>query len=747
MKKIILSIDGMTCSACSSGLEKYLNKQEGVIEAAVSLVLSNAMITYDEKILDVSKLEEFVSKAGFKSLGEFKEIKIDEKSKLEMIIFGIMSVIALISIMMCSSNIYKAVTGTEIHSHNGILSFIFAIIFLIYGFDIIKDGYKNLVHYTPNMDTLVSIGVLSSFIYSLYSFYMIQKGHTEHSSGLYFDSCVLIIYFVKLGKMINKFGRNEAKKAIKELVQITPENARLKIGEEEKKVTIDEIQKGDIVICRPGEKIAVDGEIVFGEAHLNEAFITGESKASKKKIGQKVVAGSFNYDGYLEYRAEKIGKESTISEIVRLVVEASNSKPTIAKLVDKVSSSFIKFVMLAATITLLAYLALGFSNAEALMAFVTVLVVACPCSLGLATPFVMVVAESDCLKKGILVKSTAILEEIEKVTTVVFDKTGTLTYGELKIAEIINFSDLEEKKLLQVSGSLESNSSHPISKAFTSYMKDNKIEKIDVKEFKDISGLGIVGFVNDNEVILGNSKILEKYNIENNYKTDELKLSENGNSIVYIVIDRKISGLVGINDIVRDNAKEVVAKLKENNIEPIMLTGDNKETSNKIAKEVGIDNIISNVMPNEKVKVIKDLKLENKYVMMCGDGINDSPALATADIGVSLKSGTEIAMDSADIILTQNDLSSLLRLKEISKRSIKKIKQNLFWAFFYNILMIPLAAGILRPIGIVLNPMLASLAMSLSSATVIINSGILIGGTLFFDEYVAELEEGEKSKE
>ena len=727
MKKIVLSIEGMTCSACSNGLEKYLNKQEGIKQASVNLVMANASIEYDENILNVKKLNEFVKKAGFKSLGEFKEIKIEGKNKKEKIIFIIFTILAIIFMYIAMGHMVNLPTPGFIDVNENPVGYticllIFAILFIIYGFDILKNGYKNLIHKTPNMDTLVSIGVLSSFLYSIYSMILIINGDTSAIHNLYFESAGMVVYFVKLGRYLDGMSKDKTKEAIQELVKITPEKATIKREGKELTVTIDEVQKGDIVVSKPGERISVDGKITVGRAHLDESFITGESKPANKTVGEKVIAGSINYDGYIEYEAEKIGRESTISEIVKLVVEASNTKAPIAKIADKVSSYFVPAVMVIAILTFLVYLILGYNFAESLTTFVTILVVACPCSLGLATPLAIVVAEGLCASNGILVKKSEILENAQKTDTIVFDKTGTLTYGTLKISEIKNYTQIENNDLLQLVGSIESKSTHPIAKAFTNYLEENKIPMLEVKEFGNVSGYGIIGKVNNQKMIIGNAKILESFNIENIYEDDEKELARSGNSIVYVVQENKIIALIGVNDIIKSNAKEVIKELKENGINTIMLTGDNKETAEKIAKDIEITNVISNVLPAQKTQVIKELKSENKKVMMCGDGINDSPALATADIGVSVKSGTDIAMDSSDVILTRNNLDSILKLINISKNTIRIIKQNLFWAFFYNVLMIPIAMGILKPLGLSINPMIASFAMVISSLTVIINT-------------------------
>ena len=727
MKKIILSIDGMTCSACSNGLEKYLNKQNGIFDASVNLVMANSTITYDEKILDQEKIEKYIKQAGFKSLGIFEEFKVEKKSKSEKNKFIVFTILAILLMYISMGHMINLPTIPLLDLYHNPINYtisllLLTIAFLIYGYDILKNGYKNLIHGIPNMDTLVAIGVISSFIYSLYEMYIIIKGNYHHTMNLYFESAAIVIYFVKLGRYIDGISKDKTKSAIKKLVEITPDKATIEINGIQKQVTLDEIKKGDILIAKPGDKIAVDGEIIEGKTHLDESFITGESKPVTKSIEDKVIAGSLNYDGFIKYKAKKIGKESTISEIVKLVLEASNIKAPIARIADKISGYFVPVVISIAILNFIIYLLLGFGIAEAITTFVTILVVACPCSLGLATPLAIVVSEGLCASNGILVKKSEILENASKINTIVFDKTGTLTYGKLKISKIYNYSELNEKELIQLIGSIEEKSTHPIGKAFTDYMQENKISKLNVENIQNIVGYGIIGEINKEQIILGNRKIIEKFNIENNYIEHEELLTSSGSSIIYAVKSQTIIALIGVNDIVRENAKEVISNITSHNIKTIMLTGDNKETAEKIGKEIGISKVISNVLPSQKAETIQKLKSEGNKVMMCGDGINDSPAITNADIGISVKSGTDIVMDSANVILTKNDLNSILMLINISNKTVKNIKQNLFWAFFYNILMIPVAIGILKPIGIYLNPMLASLAMVLSSLTVILNA-------------------------
>jgi len=727
MKSITLAVDGMTCSACSNGLEKYLNKQNGIFEANVNLVMANATITYDEHILSQEKLEKYIKQAGFKSLGIFKKIDIEKNHKKEKTLFIIFSILAVLLMYISMGHMIGLPTiyflSPEYNPINYAVSLlILTLAFFGYGFDILKNGYKNLIHKIPNMDTLVAIGVVSSFAYSLFGMYMIIIGNMDYVMNLYFESSAIVIYFVKLGRYIDGISKDKTKDAIKKLVEITPNKATIEVDGVLKEVTLDEIKKGDIVVSKAGDKIAVDGEIIEGKTHLDESFITGESKPVTKGVGDKVIAGSLNYDGYIKYRAEKIGKESTVSEIVKLVVEASNTKAPIAKTADKISGYFVPIVIIIATLSLVIYLILGYSFSTALNTFVTVLVVACPCSLGLATPLAIVISEGQCASNGILVKKSEILENASKIDTVVFDKTGTLTYGKLKISQIYNYSNLSNEDIFKLAGSIEEKTTHPIGKAFVEYMQENEIAKSEVTNVENLAGLGLTGEVDNKKIIIGNRKIIDNFKINNTHTIDENTLAQNGNSVVYVATETEILALIGVNDVVRNNAKEFIAQLKKHNIQTIMLTGDNKQTAEKIGEELGIDEVISNVLPSQKAETIRTLKQDGKIVMMCGDGINDSPALTNADIGVSVKSGTDIAMDSSDVILTKNDLESILKLIKISDKTIKNVKQNLFWAFFYNCLMIPVAIGLLSPLGITINPMIASLAMVFSSLTVILNA-------------------------
>lgn len=725
MQKVILSIGGMSCSACSSGFEKYLNKQDGIKNASVNLVLGQALIEYgDDLTLDV--LNRFVKEAGFESLGIYAEKKQEKKKsgKVILIVFSILSILVLYISMshMVHLPVIPFLHIMKYPINYSLCLTLLSIPYLFYGFDIFKNGYKNLIHKSPNMDTLVSIGVLSSFLYSLFGTIMILNGRHEYVENLYFESACIVIYFIKIGRFIDSKSKEKTKEAITDLVQITPTKAILKTTDGEKEITLDEVKKGDILICKPGMKVAVDGVITNGSSHIDESFITGESIPVKKETGSSIVAGSLTIDGYIEYKAERIGKDSTISEIVRLVVEATNTKAPIAKIADKVSGVFVPSIMIIAFLTLIIYLLLGSGINTSLTHFVTVLVVACPCALGLATPLAIVVSEGLCAKNGILVKKSETLENAHKVDTIVFDKTGTLTYGNLKISEIYNYSNYTEKELIRIVASIESKSTHPIANAFVNYANDNKLKLFQINDFKNLTGLGLNAIIEKNKYYIGNNKIIKKLDINNNHIKDEEVLSKQGNSIVYVVENNKVIALIGVKDIVRDNAKKVIKELKKLNKQVIMLTGDNELTANVIVRELGIDEVIANFLPKDKVNKIKELMSSNKKVMMIGDGINDAPSLATANIGVSVSSGTDIANNSADVILMNDNLINLLNLITISNKTIRNIKQNLFWAFFYNICMIPIAIGLFSRWNINMNPMVAGFAMTISSLTVIFNA-------------------------
>ena len=715
MKKIILRIDGMTCSACSSGLEKYLAKQKGIISVNVNLILSLATIEYEN--LNQKDIEKLIARAGFKSTGELKRIEDRENNKeekLQIILFGILALFLMVISMV--PMLLKQLP--LINEQNPILlssiQLIISIIFLWYGRDILKNGFINLFHKIPNMDTLVTFSTLCSFFYSLYNYINLLKGNIHAFHNLYFESVCMVIYFIKLGKWIEKGKISSSQKAIQKLVQITPQTARIKNGKMETIVSLDEVKKGNIIVCKPGEKIAVDGIVKKGKTYVDESFITGESNPVLKEKDSKVIAGSLNYDGYIEYSAEKIGKESTISEIVTIIMEATNQKQKMQKLADKISSIFVPCILILAALTFLIQIIMDYSLHTALIHMVTTLIVACPCALGLAVPLVVVVSNGLCAERGIFIKNSEVLEQGKSIKTIVFDKTGTLTHGKLKVFKTYNYSSYQEEELLNIVANLESHSSHPIHTAF-------KISKpLEVEDFKIRNGIGIEGTIHHKKYQLGNQHLLNHQ--DSTYESHQNHLTKNGCSIIYVLEEDQIIALIGVRDILRENIETTIQKLNDNNLEVIMLTGDNQKTAKIIAEEIGIKKVLAEVLPVNKKEQIELLQKENKNVMMVGDGINDAPALTSATIGVSINSSTDIAQDAADVILMNHDFQNLLALIEISKNAYQVMKQNIFWAFLYNIIMIPIAMGLGESIGLTLSPMLGSIAMTLSSLSVVLNA-------------------------
>ena len=727
MKKVLLKIDGMTCSACSSGLEKYLNKQDGIKQANVNLVMNNANIEYDEQKLTLEQVEKFIEKAGFTCLGIDTFEKESKKKGTEKYKLTAITIILLVILYISMAHMVglPAIPFLNMMHHPvnyAIALLVLTVIVIILGRDILKNGYKNLIHKTPNMDTLVMIGVLASFIYSIYGTIQILKGNTQYVENLYYESAAIVIFFIEIGRYIENKNKDKTKEALKQLMTITPNNATILKDGQEVKVTLDEIKKGDIVICKPGEKIAVDGEVVQGTTHINKSFITGESVPVKREVGSKVIAGSINYEGTIQYRAEKIGKESTVSEIVKLVAQATSTKAPIAKIADKISGYFVPTVLVIAIIIFGIWLIISKDFSVAINIFVSILVVACPCSLGLATPLAIVIASGNASRKGILVKSSETLENAHKVKTICFDKTGTLTKGTLTVSRMYNYSNKDEKELLKDIASLENKSEHPIARAIVNKAQEDNIRLIDVKDFKAIPGFGIEGKTADEKhYLIGNKKLMLENNVELTNSEDEQKLISDGNSILFVSLNKKLVALLGVSDVIKENVPQVITELKSKNIDVVMLTGDNEKTANVIANQIGITNVVANVTPKEKAETINKLK-EKGLVMMCGDGINDSVSLVTANIGVSVSSGTDIARDSAQVVIINDNLERINDLLDISSKTVRNIKQNLFWAFFYNVCMIPIAAGILQPLGITLNPMIAAFSMTISSLTVVLNA-------------------------
>lgn len=713
MKNIILNVGGMTCSGCSAGLEKYLNKQDGIFSASVNLVLATVKIEYDENLLDVNKLNKFIEESGFTSYGEEYN---KNKRKPERFVLLIYTVLTILLMYISMGNMFKIKMPNiiDMHSNSIIYAVSLAVItflYFIYGFDIIKSGIKNLVNKMPNMDSLIMIGVIVNYLYSLFNMILVFRGDMNGLHHLYFEASAMTILFVKIGRFIDKNNRIKATDAVKGLVSVTPKNAVKLVDGEEKTVTINEISKGDIIVCRPGEKIAVDGIVRKGRTNINEALITGESKPVHKEIGDEVIAGSINCNGYIEYEAVRIGRETNISNIVKMVVEATNSKTEIQKFVDKVSGIFVPAIFIIAVLASILNFVIIRDISIAVNVFVTVLVVACPCALGIATPLAMVVSIGKLSKNGIFIKSSESLEILKDIKNVVFDKTGTLTNGKFSIVEK-NISD-ENMLILQ---SIEFNSKHPIAQSICEFSNFNKIE---VTNFREIEGYGLQADIGNTTYYVGSSKFVKEQCINNIYENDEERFLSKGYTIVYLFNNDGVLGIVGLADTVKDGVKDLIQELKNMNKNIYMLTGDNEASAKIIANEIGIDNVESNLTPKQKLVYVSNMNDDTNSVMMVGDGINDSPSLKSAAIGVSVEGGSDISADSSDIILMNSNIGIISLLLKVGKKTNRIIKQNLFWAVFYNCLMIVIATGLL-PIHI--NPMIASMAMMMSSLMVVFNS-------------------------
>ena len=713
MKNVILNVGGMTCSGCSAGLEKYLNKQDGIFSASVNLVLATVKIEYDENLLDVNKLNKFIGEAGFTSYGEEYN---KNKRRPERLVLLIYTVLTILLMYISMGNMFKITMPNIVNMHfNPIIYSIslaaITFLYFIYGFDIIKSGIKNLVHRMPNMDSLIMIGVIVNYLYSLFNMILVFKGDMNGLHHLYFEASAMTILFVKIGRFIDKNNRIKATDAVRGLVSVTPKKAVKLVDGEEKTVTINEISKGDIIVCRPGEKIAVDGIVRKGRTNINEALITGESKPVHKEVGNEVIAGSINCNGYIEYEAVRIGRETNISNIVKMVVEATNSKTEIQKFVDKVSGIFVPAIFIIAVLASILNFVIIKDISIAVNVFVTVLVVACPCALGIATPLAMVVSIGKLSKNGIFIKSSESLEILNGIKNIVFDKTGTLTNGKFSVVDK-NISD-ENMQILQ---SIEFNSKHPIAQSICEFSDFNKIE---VTNFREIEGYGIQADIGNSTYYVGSSKFVKEQCINNIYGNDEEKFLNNGYTIVYLFNNDGVLGIVGLADIVKDGVKELIQELKNMNKNIYMLTGDNEAAAKIIANEIGIDNVESNLTPKQKLVYVSNMNDDTNSVMMVGDGINDSPSLKAAAIGVSVEGGSDVSADSSDIILMNSNIGIISLLLKVGKKTNQIIKQNLFWAVFYNCLMIVIATGLL-PIHI--NPMIASMAMMMSSLMVVFNS-------------------------
>ncbi|MDO4690635.1 MAG: heavy metal translocating P-type ATPase [Fusobacterium sp.] len=739
-KKAELKIEGITCQACVAKIERKLSKTEGVKKAVVNISNNMGNISYDEGQIKLSEIIKIIEKLGYEPKRK-EDLKPDEKVlekrlKKELRKSQIIIIISIIVMYISMGHMVGLPIPTIISpEYNAInfanIQFVLTVIVMFLAGRYYRVGIRQLYFRSPNMDSLIAIGTGAAFLYSLYVTYRIYLGHHHMAHSLYYESATMIIAFIILGKYLENLSKGKTSEAIRKLVNFQSKKANIIRDDKIIEVDIDEVSSGDIVLVKPGEKIPVDGEIIEGHSTVDEAMLTGESIPVEKEKGHKVYSGSINKDGSLRIKTLATKGDTLLSKIAKLVEDAQMTKAPIAKLADRISLYFVPVVIgiaiLSAIIWSLSikynFVKINASPTEfVLTIFVSVLIIACPCSLGLATPTAIMVATGKGAELGILIKSGEGLERLGHIDTVVFDKTGTLTRGEPRLIEIIP-KELDKDEALKIAASLEVNSEHPLGKAIYEEAKEKNLDLYSTENFTSISGRGVIADINGKKYILGNRKLLKDYNIVNNYDEEIKKFEEQGRTAVFLADEKELIGIFTLADIPREESKELVKNLKEKNIDSYMLTGDNYQTAKAMANLLGIENILAEVSPEDKYKKIKELQDEGKRVAMVGDGINDSPALAQANVGIALGSGTDIAIESADIVLMNKNINMVLTAIRLSQATLRNIKQNLFWAFIYNVIGIPIAAGFLYLInGHLLNPMIAGLAMGLSSVSVVTNA-------------------------
>ena len=744
-KKLELKIDGISCQACVAKIERKLSRTDGVEKALVNISNNMADIEYDEKEIKASEIMKIIEKLGYtpKRREDLKDkeeaLRAEKKLKSELTKSKIAIVLSLILMYISMSHMFGLPVPHIIYPVDHIfnyvaIQFIIAVTVMIIGKRFYKVGFRQLFMLSPNMDSLVAVGTSSAFIYSLYISYKIFADNNIHlMHSLYYESAAMIIAFVMLGKYLETLSKGKASAAIKKLVNFQAKKANIIRNGEIVEIDINEVSKGDIVFIKPGEKIPVDGTIIEGHSTIDEAMITGESIPVEKLENDKVYSGSINKDGALKVVVNATEGETLISKIAKLVEDAQMTKAPIARLADKVSLIFVPTVIFIAVFTALLWWFLIKYNVVSvsqnhfefvLTIFISILIIACPCSLGLATPTAIMVGTGKGAELGILIKSGEALEKLNEIDTIVFDKTGTLTEGTPKVIDIVSIGNaLSKDEILKIAASMEVNSEHPLGKAVYDEAKEKNVELYDVKKFLSISGRGVIGEIEEKKYLLGNKKLLLDNGISNLYEEEIHRYELEGKTTILLADEEKLIAFITLADVVRNESIELIEKLKKENIKTYMLTGDNERTAKVIAKKLGIDDVIAEVSPEDKYKKVKDLQEQGRKVVMVGDGVNDSPALAQADVGMAIGSGTDIAIESADIVLMSKDIETILTAIRLSKATIKNIKENLFWAFFYNSCGIPIAGGLLYLFtGHLLNPMLAGLAMGLSSVSVVTNA-------------------------
>ena len=732
MRDYTFKVEGMSCSACANRVERITKKIDGVESANVNFATEKLTVRVDAEKVRYSDIKLAVDKAGFKLIKEDDEVKEASKKKdeskllLNRFIFSLIFTVPLLIISMghmVGMPLPSIINPMKNPLNFALVQLVLTIPVMVAGYKFYKIGYKNLFKLSPNMDSLIAIGTSAAVAYGLFAIYKILNGETHYAMHLYFESAVVILTLITLGKYLEAVSKGKTSEAIKKLMGLAPKTATIIKDGKELSIPIDEVIVGDVILVKPGEKLPVDGEIIEGSTSIDESMLTGESIPVEKNIGNTVIGASINKSGFIKYKATKVGKDTALAQIVKLVEEAQGTKAPIAKMADIIAAYFVPTVIGLAIIATIGWLIAGETTVFALTIFISVLVIACPCALGLATPTAIMVGTGKGAENGVLIKGGEALETTYKIDTIVFDKTGTITEGKPKVTDII-CQGIKEEEVLALAASAEKGSEHPLGEAIVKEAEDKNLELKKIEDFKAVPGHGIEVTIEGKDILLGNKKLM----IENNIDIESLhaesdNLAAEGKTPMYIAINNKLSGIIAVADTVKENSKAAIEELKKMNVKVAMITGDNKKTAEAIAKSVGIDMVLAEVLPEDKANEVKKLQEKNRKVAMVGDGINDAPALVQADVGIAIGSGTDVAIESADIVLMKSDLKDVVTAIRLSKATIKNIKENLFWAFGYNVLGIPVAMGVLHIFGgPLLNPMIAAAAMSFSSVSVLLNA-------------------------
>jgi Cu+-exporting ATPase len=738
--RITIPIGDMSCAACAQRVEKAIGKVDGVVSVAVNFATEKATVSYDPARARVALIKAAIEKAGYKALEVSKTDAADEdrarKQKEIKTLWTKFIVSAAFSLPLLYIAMVPMISWVRLPFPGGLDPMAYPLIYALIeillvlpvigvGYKFYTVGFKALLQRSPNMDSLIALGTTAAVLYSLYNTVQIAGGDFGAVEALYFETAGVIITLILLGKSLEARSKGRTSEAIKKLMGLAPKTAIIMQGGAEKEISIDEVEIGDIIVVRPGAKIPVDGTVVSGSSALDESMLTGESMPVDKITGDPVYTASLNTTGHLQFRAEKIGADTALAQIIKLVEDAQGSKAPIAALADKVSGVFVPVVCLIALLAGVAwFIGTGGDLRFALTIFISVLVIACPCALGLATPTAIMVGTGKGAEYGILIKGGEALETAHKINTIVFDKTGTITEGKPTVTDVLTTEGVPEDYMLQITASAEKGSEHPLGQAIVNGALEKGMEILPTAGFTSITGRGIEAKINGVTVLAGNAKLMDERQISLSALEEASdRLAGEGKTPMYVALDGALAGIVAVADVVKASSPAAIASLHQLGIEVAMITGDNQLTAAAIAKQVGIDRVLAEVLPQDKSNEVKKLQSEGRKVAMVGDGINDAPALVQADIGIAIGSGTDVAMESADIVLMRSDLMDVPTAIHLSRSTIRNIKQNLFWAFGYNVIGIPIAAGVLYLFGgPLLNPIFAAAAMSLSSVSVLTNA-------------------------